>query len=109
MGREIVADSFVGKGVHPERLGIVSGKSRVFEIAGDMEDESQFAHVRSLTASVLGAGDKIDPRAEGLQPRRRVRRPAGINVVITQSVMTTVRKVHSAGCRNVRLVVLSRN
>ena len=36
-----VADLFVGEGVHPERLGIVSGESRVFEIAGDMEDEGQ--------------------------------------------------------------------
>jgi hypothetical protein len=47
MGREVVADLFATKGVHPERLGIVSGKSRVFEIAGNMEDEGQLARARS--------------------------------------------------------------
>ena len=71
MGRQIVADFLVGKGVHPERLGIVSGESRVFEIAGNLEDESQLARARGSPASVLGAGEKIDARVEGFEPRIR--------------------------------------
>src|SRR5436190_1896342 len=36
---EVLADLFVGQGVHTERLGVVSGDARVFEVPGDVQDK----------------------------------------------------------------------
>jgi hypothetical protein len=73
MSVEESADLFIHEGVHTERLGIVSGKSRLFKIAGDVQDEGQLASVLRQTIRFRRVTDKIDARTQLVQdgaPRR---------------------------------------
>ena len=53
--------TFVGQGVHTDRLGVVSGEAGVFEVAGDVQDERELRPLLGawLAASV-GVADELD-------------------------------------------------
>ena len=64
MGVEVSADLFIREGLHTERLGIVSSKSRLFKIAGDVQDEGQPASVLRQVIRVGRVSDKIEARTQ---------------------------------------------
>jgi hypothetical protein len=72
MSVEESADLFIRKSVRTERLGIVSGKSRLFKVAGDVQDESQLASVLREAIRFRRVSDKIDARTQVVRdcPRR---------------------------------------
>jgi hypothetical protein len=62
---EILADLLIRQGVHPERLGVVSGEPIVFEISGQVEDKQEFLSLASLPGRQGRPADKLHAGAKG--------------------------------------------
>src|SRR5207247_115987 len=67
---DVLADIGIGQGVHTERLGVVSGKGRVFKVAADVQDHHQLALLRGPLAGPGRVGVKLDRGAERVAGRR---------------------------------------
>src|SRR5262249_55043540 len=55
---EIAADLFVGQGVRPERLGVVSGEFRILEVAGKVQYVEEFTILHGLASRLRRTAGK---------------------------------------------------
>src|SRR5438477_545398 len=63
---EVRADFRVRQGVHPERLGVVSGELRVLKISRDVEDEDELLLLLRLVGRIGGRAGPYDRRLVAL-------------------------------------------
>jgi hypothetical protein len=62
---EVLSNFKISQGVRTERLGVVSGETGIFEVAGNMEKKRQFVVLPCGRGRFRGGAQEIDGSAVG--------------------------------------------